>query len=138
VGRQQTPSSEIWVSAIGQSVDLKFRNPAADRTASNDPPTAHAARLSRRRVVGCVGWFRVNFFAPPSRCPRRGKREKYFGFHSSVPTYPSPGHISYGPLERRVVNFGAGYRRENVTSVFSTAVVRGVRSDGRRVPTAVI
>ena len=55
----------------------------------------------------------------------REVQRKNFGFYSSVPTHPSPGYISYTLLGRRVVNFGDEYRRENVTRVFSTAVVRG-------------
>jgi hypothetical protein len=74
LGRQQTPSSEVWASAIGKSVSLNFQNPAADHAASSGP---------------------------------------------------TPGHISYAPLGRRVEELRVGRRRENVTRVFSTAAVRG-------------
>jgi hypothetical protein len=67
--------------------------------------------LNRRRVVGSVGYFRFIFFAPPSRCPRRAKREKYLGFHSSVPTHPTPGYISHESRGRRARSPGDGSRR---------------------------
>jgi len=66
--------------------------------------------LSRRRVVEYVGCFRFIFFAPPSRCPHRAKREKQFGFHSSVPTHPTPGHTSPGSSGRRARRPGDGSR----------------------------
>lgn len=87
-GRQQTPSSEIWVSAIEKFVNLEFRNPATGPDASPGP-TSSASGVS------------VHFFsALPGVLPQN--TAKNFGFHSSHPTHPTPNRISRGPLGRRV------------------------------------
>ena len=58
---------------------------------------------------GASGGF-GQFFWPTPECSRKTQRRKYFGFHSTVPTHPTPSYISYRFLGRRVVNFGDEYR----------------------------
>ena len=85
--------SHCWLPVLGNINGQFFQN---HRWLITPEPGAGRSRCPIWVAVECVGCFRFIFFGPARSIPAKHGEEKYFGFHSSQPTHPTPSFISCG------------------------------------------